>query len=262
MRRPHQGWRSAIVRRRRVARPSRMPPLRRKLEAIEFERRRDRAADEGPGTKRTRGLPLEWLDDELRTLTGAQVGPQDPPPSRLSFDAGLELERCAGVEVPDLGGVDAMPMRTLASLEQEVNRRSGATRIASIVPPSFDVVATFGMRAKPERLDDVGGSHTASVGPVRGGCQLGVSTTRGGSSVAPMPSSEPFPLDRAMVASQRMIRWNLDQDQLETIGVGRAQLDQSPGLFDSRLENGSASGAELLFRARDVTNLEPELGCW
>ena len=61
-----------------------------------------------------------------------------------------------------------------------------------------------------------------------------------------------------MVASQRMFRWNLDQDQLETIGVGRAQLDQSPGLLDGRLEDGGPGGAELLDRARYVTYLETE----
>ena len=149
-----------------------MPTLRRELEAVEFERWRDRAADEGPIAERTRGLPLVWLDDDLRTLARIEVGPEGAPPCRFSFDAGLELERCARIEVPNLGSVDAMPVRTFAGLEQEVDRRPGSTRMASIVSPGFDVVSTFGMRAKPKSLDDVGGSHARSVGRVRGRCQL------------------------------------------------------------------------------------------
>ncbi len=89
-------------------------------------------------------------------------------PSRMisSFGAvdDFELERRAGVIVPDLDGVDAVPVRALAARQQEIDRgRGGAAVDHAGIAEGLAVVAAFGMRLEIERADDVGGGERGMV---------------------------------------------------------------------------------------------------
>ena len=72
-----------------------------------------------------------------------------------------QLERSAGIVVPDLVGIDLVPMRALAGLEQEVDRGRGAARLVGGAE-GLDEMATLGMRPHPEPGDDLLGSLHAT----------------------------------------------------------------------------------------------------
>src|SRR5262245_16586800 len=98
--------------------------------------------------------------DRLRTFTGSDIRPERHRASRaVSMD--VELERSAGVPVPGLGGIDAVPMGTLPAREQEIDRgRSRApaldrARIAEGLPE----MSAFGMRREVQQADHLGGSE-------------------------------------------------------------------------------------------------------
>ena len=66
--------------------------------------------------------------------------------------------------MPNLGRVDAVPVRALAGLEQVVDPGSGAARIATVMSPGFGVVTALRMWGEPEGGDDLSGGHGGSVG--------------------------------------------------------------------------------------------------
>jgi len=61
----------------------------------------------------------------------------------------------------DLVGIDLVPMRALAGLEQEVDRGRGAARLVGGAE-CLDEMATLGMRPHPEPGDDLLGSLHAT----------------------------------------------------------------------------------------------------
>ena len=63
--------------------------------------------------------------------------------------------------MPDLVGIDPMPVRAFAGLEQEVDRRARAAPFTGRTE-SLDVVPALGMRLHPEMSDDLIGSHAVS----------------------------------------------------------------------------------------------------
>src|SRR6185437_13727309 len=76
-----------------------------------------------------------------------------------------QLERRAGVVVPELVGVDRVPVRALARFEQEVDRRRGAARLLGRAE-GLAIVAAPGMRLQPEEGDHlVRRLHAASITP-------------------------------------------------------------------------------------------------
>ena len=59
------------------------------------------------------------------------------------------------MEVPDLGGIDAVPVRSLPRLEQEVDRRSRAARaFVGHVTPRFSEMTALRMGLQVEVFDD------------------------------------------------------------------------------------------------------------
>ena len=63
-------------------------------------------------------------------------------------------ERAAGVEQPQLGRVDLVPVRSLALLEQEQDRGGrGATARRRLRPPGLAIPAAFRMGGEPEPVD-------------------------------------------------------------------------------------------------------------
>src|SRR5690606_20620963 len=101
------------------------------FEAGEIEGRRDGTPDQGPVAKRACGLPDPARDDDLRRLAQTEVAAEAQVPGRASIVAHREFERRAVVVVPDLVGIDAMPVRALAGLEQEEDRRARAATFVS-----------------------------------------------------------------------------------------------------------------------------------
>jgi hypothetical protein len=58
--------------------------------------------------------------------------------------------------VPDLGRIDAMPVRTLAARQQEVDRGRGGASACDRVAECFTEMPAFGMRLEREHADHVG----------------------------------------------------------------------------------------------------------
>ncbi len=63
-----------------------------------------------------------------------------------------------------------------------------------------------------------------------------------------------------MVAAQRVIRRDLDEDEDEAVGIRGAELDESPGLAHGRLHDPYVGCGEASLERGDVAHLEPELG--
>lgn len=88
-------------------------------------------------------------------LTGGNPRAEDATNHRLALGVGRELKRRTGVEVPDLGRVDSMPMRTVTGLEKIIDRGACASSAAVFVTPCFTVIAALGVRHEPKLVDDL-----------------------------------------------------------------------------------------------------------
>ena len=77
-------------------------------------------------------------------------------PSRMLVDwsarrRDFKQQRIAGIEVPGFGGVDGVPVRSLAGFEQEIDGgRSCALSRFSGIAKRLAVMAALGVRRKPE----------------------------------------------------------------------------------------------------------------
>src|SRR5689334_8929839 len=80
------------------------------LKRREVETRRDGAADQRPRAETARRLPRMRRHDCLRPLAGGEVGAEA---QGLSWTDACDrqFERGARIVVPDLGGIDAVPVR-------------------------------------------------------------------------------------------------------------------------------------------------------
>src|SRR6516162_3473755 len=92
------------------------------LEPIEMERRNHGATEEGVTTERPGRLPHVRFDDDLRDVARGNVGSDDVHDSSPVRPLAGQLDRITGIEVPHLGGVDAVRGRLLALEEQVVDR--------------------------------------------------------------------------------------------------------------------------------------------
>ena len=97
-------------------------------------------------------------------LVGRDVRPKDTALHFAAFRRGEQLKGRARVEVPDLGGVDPMPVGALAGLEEVVDRGPSAPRIAVLMPPGLAIVPTLRVGLKPQGGDDLVGCHSARIG--------------------------------------------------------------------------------------------------
>lgn len=130
--------------------------------------RRDCAAHQAIVTRALGGLPSHGRHLDLRTLALGNRGPK-----RVHLHPGigrnLQAEGAAGVVVPDLSAVDAVPTRALAVAKKEVNCAPSAAIVApGLVAPGFGKVAALGVRPQIERFDDVVSlGHVGSLQPAR-----------------------------------------------------------------------------------------------
>ena len=100
---------------------------RRQLEFRKIESRRDGASDQRPVAGAFGRLPGMRRHDRLRHFAGGEIG-SEPEAALAAVIGDLQGQRAAGVIVPDLDGIDAMPVRALAARQQEIDR--GRTRAA------------------------------------------------------------------------------------------------------------------------------------
>src|SRR5262249_38766695 len=109
-----------------------------------------------------RGLPDVSRHDRLRALAGEEIGAQRHALDRaLRAGGDLEPQRRAGVIMPDLDGIDLVPMGALAMREQEIDRGRSRTRAAhrSRVAEGLAIVSALGMRLELEQSNHLGGGQ-------------------------------------------------------------------------------------------------------
>ena len=88
--------------------------------------RRDGAADQRPVAGAFGGLPGLRRHDRLRYFAGGEIGTEPDAASAIAI-GDLQHQRAAGVIVPDLHRIDAMPVRAFAARQQEIDRGGDAS---------------------------------------------------------------------------------------------------------------------------------------
>lgn len=138
----------------------------RKLESREPEPRRDSASHQRPFAKTARGLPVMRWHYRLRHVALSKLGPQNMRLVRaLRIRRDTQLQRRACVKMPDLCGINPVPVAVLARFQQEQDRGPGWTRaIGRIGDPCLAIPPAFRMGLEREKCDYVVCSH---VSPVR-----------------------------------------------------------------------------------------------
>ena len=127
-----------------------------KLKPLEAESWSDCAANERPVAERFRRLPGICWHGGLRPLAIREVGSEADRFDGCSILRDAQSERRAGVEMPDLNGINAVPVRALAALQQKVDGgRTGAAVGTGLVAKGLAKMPTLGMRRKPEQADDL-----------------------------------------------------------------------------------------------------------
>src|SRR4051794_39642846 len=93
---------------------SRGPPLRRQLEFCKIKTGRDGAADQRPVAGAFGGLPRLRRYNRLRLIARGEIG-AEPGAALAAIIGNLQGKRTAGVIMPDLHRIDAVPMRALVA---------------------------------------------------------------------------------------------------------------------------------------------------
>src|SRR5579871_699431 len=124
----------------------------------ELEGRRDRTSDQRPVAGAFGALPGGRGHNRLRPLARGEIGSEPHGVLAATLVGDLQAQCTAGVIVPNLGGIDAMPVRAIAARQEEVDRggQRSTLSIAARVAKRFAIVAAFGMRPELEPSDDVG----------------------------------------------------------------------------------------------------------
>ena len=133
----------------------RRPAFRRELKSGKFESGRHRAADQRPVAGARRRLPGMRRHHHLRALASGEIRSECHALDwSLVMRCDLERQRGASMEVPDLNGIDPMPMRALAAREQEIDRRrSGAPIDAAAIAKGLAKMPTLRMRLEIEQIE-------------------------------------------------------------------------------------------------------------
>ena len=84
-----------------------------------------------------RGLPCMGRHDRLRHFASSEIG-TEPDAARAVAIGDLQGQRAAGVIMPDLHGIDAVPMRAFAARQQKIDR-GGARAPSGIAAESRNV---------------------------------------------------------------------------------------------------------------------------
>src|SRR5262249_39628336 len=105
------------------------------------------------------GLPGAHRHNSLRPFAGGEIGAERHRVRRAAFMGDLQGQRRAGVVMPDLDRIDAMPVRAVAAPEQEIDRgrMRAAIAVDGLVAEGLAIVAALRMRPELETRDDLGG---------------------------------------------------------------------------------------------------------
>ena len=133
-------------------------PSRRQLEGCKVKSRRDRASHQRPVAGALGCLPGMRRHDGLRYFAGGEIGTELNAATVVAI-GDLKKQRAAGVIMPDLDSIDAMPMGPLIARQQEIDRSRARTSIgvAARVTKRFAIMAAFRMRLEAEPGDEIGG---------------------------------------------------------------------------------------------------------
>ena len=96
-------------------------PVRRQFEFREFKSRRDGASRQRPVAAASGGLPCLRRNDRLRHFARGEIGTKSNAAPIIAI-GDMQGQCAAGVIVPDLDRVDAMPMRSSMARQQEIDR--------------------------------------------------------------------------------------------------------------------------------------------
>ena len=126
------------------------------LESFEAKGRADRAARQCPVAGAACRLPPMRGHNYLRPLSCHQI------PTKCEILRGpigrfghRQDQRRTGIEMPDLGGIDPVPVACFGRLQQEID--AGARRAAiAVCDPCLPVMSTFGMGDQAQARDDLG----------------------------------------------------------------------------------------------------------
>src|SRR4029078_3881826 len=136
---------------------TRLPILRRQFKCRKIKSGRHGAADQRPVAGAFGGLPGMRRHDRLRLFAGGEVRPEPEAPLSIVI-RDLQRQRGACVIVPDLDVIDAMPVRTLAACQQEIDRGGprAAVCVGTGIAKRLAIIAAFRMRLQFEPRDDLG----------------------------------------------------------------------------------------------------------
>ena len=102
--------------------------------------------------------------DQMRMLPVREIRTKMRGLGRVTVGGQRQGQRIAGGEMPDLGGVDPMPGRDLARLQEKVDAGDRASAAAiGRVAERLDIVAAFRMRAHVEAIDQPRWRHRHGV---------------------------------------------------------------------------------------------------
>lgn len=133
----------------------RAPIRRRQFEAFEFECRGDGATRQSPAADSLRRLPAGGRHDDMGRLASREIRTEMPRLRLVTIGGQGHDQRVAGGEMPDLGGIDAMPGRDLTSLKEKMDTGQGAAAaMIRRIAKSLGVMTTLRMRLHAEMIDD------------------------------------------------------------------------------------------------------------
>ena len=136
-----------------------------KFETLEREGRNDRGTNECISAKGAGRLPHTRFHHELGHVTRRHVVTDHVDGASAARPFACQLERVAGVEVPELGGIDPVRSRLFA-LEEEVIDGTGRGTFAAfgVGFPGSSVPAAFGVGGQIQGGDErFAGAHPMSL---------------------------------------------------------------------------------------------------
>src|SRR5438876_7412859 len=138
----------------------RRPALGRYLQRRKIKTGCDRAAHQRPVAGAFGSLPRFRGNNGLRHFARGEVG-AEPDAALAAIVGNLQAQRVAGVIMPDLHRIDAMPVRALAPRQQEMDCGGQRTSVGvdASVAKCLAVMPAFRMRLQVEPRDDVGGGE-------------------------------------------------------------------------------------------------------
>src|SRR4029078_9557026 len=143
---------------------TRLPILRRQFKCRKIKSGRHGAADQRLVPVAFGGLQGRRRHDRLRLFAGGEVRPEPEAPLSIVI-RDLQRQRVACVKWTELNGIDAMPVRTLAAWQQEIDHGGprAAVCVGTGIAKRLAIIAAFRMRLHFEARDDLRSACLRSI---------------------------------------------------------------------------------------------------